>query len=205
MFGGIILRYRELVENVVIPSFNFYHGTSTARMRSIMSNGLVPQKNAMSFNRGNSSTIQGWTEKSIYLTTDRNKAEKYAKSEVSFSGGKAAILAIDVPDKSKLHVDDDFIIDYVYKQFAAENGVITDDVNEAIESSDNITGILLGMNIVFVGSLSKIADECYNDIEYAKRMRQYAMTAAKMDWHMSLPCVAYMGTIPPQNIREIEK
>jgi hypothetical protein len=198
------MRYSELIENVINSQQHFYHGTSSSRMQTIKSNGLTPQTDVASFSRGNSSTINGWTDKCIYITTDKTIAKRYAVNETKFSGGNPVILEVDLMDSSKLHVDDDFIIDYVYKQFAAENGVVTDDVDEAIEASDNITGILLGMNIIFTGSLSEVAEECYNDIEYAKRMKQYAIKAAKMDWHNSLPNIAYMGIIPPQNIREIE-
>jgi hypothetical protein len=102
----------------------FYHGTNRKSAVNIMKVGLRPMdtKNIMVTNRfsddmktksmfrGNSSTIQGYTDNNIYLTPSINVAKSYAWRQTTFKEDpedSPIVLKVMIPDPSKLLIDDD--------------------------------------------------------------------------------------------------
>jgi hypothetical protein len=193
----------------------FFHGTSSARLPSIMQHGLTPHTDPGSRNRNNASTINGWTEKNVYLSTSATEAQRYAEMEANHTGGTPVVLAVTVPDQSKLVPDDDFIIDATTIVMAQENGWEPEgdawDISNAHEASDNYSGISQAVQIALVAPLERIADAAYYDVPYARRLKDAVLKAMQTPWQEALAArwnngsVAYQGAIPPGMLSIVRK
>lgn len=128
---------RQFIDIVSENVFNpknipvMYHGTTDKHLSQIERFGLVPQKETDSVMRGNNSTIDGYTQKNIYLTVDPILAQLYANSQASRQGGNPVVFEVRIPDPSKLVADDDHILD-VAKKMAREYIAQKYDIDDAI-------------------------------------------------------------------------
>ncbi len=93
----------------------FYHGTTSRHLDTIEKVGLQPQPDPVSGLRGNNSTVPGYTEHNVYLTTSLMFARAYANVQVrndeknGIEGTYSVVFEVQIPDPLKLFPDDDLM------------------------------------------------------------------------------------------------
>jgi len=105
---------RMITEDPDVPTkaIRLYHGTSSLRLKDILSNGLNPQAQRMRV------TAEGAS--GIYLATDPSLAMEYAFEASAGGDQDAAIVAVDVPSDI-LQIDDDEMLRNPWDDWSQES------------------------------------------------------------------------------------
>lgn len=146
----------------------FFHGTSDRLAKHIDVDGLVPQTRPMSANRGNFSTIPGYTEDLVFLAPCIEEAAFYAIASSNYTRTPPVIYEVVLPDDQNLKVSDDHILDQMLKEVIRVTGLhppeYDDDGDICIFGVSTVeiigwTGVIEGNSELFLSNLPlKIED-----------------------------------------------